>query len=122
LGDFGWGDLTFTLPNNRAFYTDRLDFTDTQGFYVDVTAGINIATGEAFWTVTAIDPETGEIVTDPLKGFLPPNDGNGAGDGFVSYTIQTDRDITTGAVIDAEAKIYFDNNEPIDTPPIFNTI
>ncbi|MGB7416163.1 MAG: hypothetical protein WA902_18310, partial [Thermosynechococcaceae cyanobacterium] len=53
---------------------------------------------------------------------MPPNDENGAGEGFVSYEIKADRNIETGAVIDAEARIIFDQNEPIDTPPIFNTL
>ncbi|WP_208492247.1 putative Ig domain-containing protein [aff. Roholtiella sp. LEGE 12411] len=122
VGDFGWGDLFFDVPDNRAFYNDRLDFTATKGYYVDVSAGIDITTGEAFWTITTIDPETGEIPEDALAGFLPPNNEDGAGDGFVNYSIRTRRDVQTGAVIDAEARIVFDTEEPIDTPPIFNTI
>ncbi|WP_208492147.1 putative Ig domain-containing protein [aff. Roholtiella sp. LEGE 12411] len=122
VGDFGWGDLFFDVPDNRAFYNDRLDLTATKGYYVDVSAGIDITTGEAFWTITTIDPETGEIPEDALAGFLPPNNEDGAGDGFVNYSIRTRRDVQTGAVIDAEARIVFNTEEPIDTPPIFNTI
>ena len=122
VGDFGWGDLFFDVPDNRAFYNDRLDLTATKGYYVDVTAGIDITKGEAFWTITTIDPETGEIPEDALAGFLPPNNEDGVGDGFVNYSIRTRRDVQTGAVIDAEARIVFDTEEPIDTPPIFNTI
>jgi subtilase family serine protease len=122
VGDFGWGDLFFDVPDNRAFYNDRLDLTATKGYYVDVTAGINVTTGEAFWTITTIDPETGEIPEDALAGFLPPNNEDGVGDGFVNYSIRPRKDVQTGAVIDAEARIVFDTEEPIDTPPIFNTI
>jgi hypothetical protein len=107
LGDFGWGDLSFNIPANRSFYNQRLDFTDTLGFFVDVTAGINIATGEAFWKLTAIDPNTGELIADPSKGFLPPNDDNGSGEGFVNYKVQSRRDTATGAVIEAKARIIF---------------
>src|SRR3712207_7223047 len=28
----------------------------------------------------------------------------------------------TGDVVDAQARIIFDSNDPIDTPPIFNTL
>ncbi len=122
LGSFGWGNLVFEVPENRSFYSSRLDLTESDGFFVDVFAGIDIAKGEAFWTLTTISPETGEIVEDPFLGFLPPNNENGVGDGFVSYTIQGDRDARTGDVVDAEATIIFDTEEPIDTPPIFNTL
>ena len=128
LGNFGWGDLMFEVPANTAFYNQRLDLTDKLGFVVDVVAGIDIIKGEAFWTLTTIDPATGEIPVNPLIGFLPPdnptteNPDGGLGDGFVNYTIKAKRDVATGAVIDAKATIVFDTEEPIDTPPIFNTI
>ncbi|MBE9160631.1 putative Ig domain-containing protein [Nodosilinea sp. LEGE 06152] len=128
LGNFGWGDLMFEVPANTAFYNQRLDLKDKLGFFIDVVAGIDIAKGEAFWTLTTIDPATGEIPVNPLIGFLPPdnptteNPDGGLGDGFVNYTVKAKRDVTTGAVIDAKATIVFDTEEPIDTPPIFNTI
>ncbi|MEX2307284.1 MAG: CARDB domain-containing protein [Pirellulales bacterium] len=122
VGDFGWGDFLFELPENRAFYNQRLDLTAELGFFVDVTAGINVATAEAFWTITAIDPATGELPADALAGFLPPNDATGAGEGFVSYTVRPRSSAATGERIDAQARIVFDTEEPIDTPPIFNTI
>jgi Ca2+-binding RTX toxin-like protein len=72
--------------------------------------------------VTAIDPLTGDLLKDPRKGFLPPNTQDGIGEGFVNYSIRSRKDVVTGTVIDAQARIIFDNNEPIDTPAIFNTI
>jgi RHS repeat-associated protein len=122
LGDFGWSGLTFDVPDNVAFYSQRLDLTATKGFLVDVAAGIDIASKQAFWTLTTIDPNTGEIPEDPSIGFLPPNNDTGVGDGFVNYTIRPGRNVTTGTVIDALATIVFDNEAPIDTPPIFNTL
>nr|NCR88478.1 hypothetical protein [Microcystis aeruginosa G13-10] len=122
LGDFGWSGITFDVPDNVAFYSQRLDLTATKGFLVDVAAGIDIASKQAFWTLTTIDPNTGEIPEDPSIGFLPPNNDTGVGDGFVNYTIRPGRNVTTGTVIDALATIVFDNEAPIDTPPIFNTL
>ncbi|NJN12496.1 MAG: hypothetical protein HC815_32880, partial [Richelia sp. RM1_1_1] len=104
------------------FYSERIDLTSEYGIYADITAFIDIATGEIKWEIKAIDPETGDIPTDPLKGFLPPNDENRIGEGFVTYTIKSKNDANTGDRIDAEARIIFDNNEPIDTPSIFNTL
>jgi Ca2+-binding RTX toxin-like protein len=122
IGNFGWGDLQFTVPEKRSFYSDRLNLTSTLGLYVDVAAGIDVTTGDAYWTLTAINPATGEMETDPLKGFLPPNDAKASGQGFVNYSVGAKRGTATGTVIDAQARIIFDYNEPIDTPTIFNTI
>ncbi|ALB42470.1 hypothetical protein AA650_20215 [Anabaena sp. WA102] len=122
LGSFGWGGLIFDVPTNTPFYNQRLDLTATRGYFVDVTAGIDLVKGEAFWIVTTIDPDTGEVTTDALTGFLPPNNADGIGDGFVNYTIKAKRDVPTGTVIDAKATIIFDTEAPIDTPPIFNTL
>jgi hypothetical protein len=55
-------------------------------------------------------------------GLLPPNDDTGRGDGFLSYTIRAKNNLPTGTVIDAEARIVFDTEAPVDTPPIFNTL
>jgi len=76
LGDFGWGDITIRVPNNSSFYTDRIDLTAAKGYYVDVIAGIDVAKGQIFWTLTTIDPKTGDLPQNPTIGFLPPNDAN----------------------------------------------
>jgi hypothetical protein len=73
LGDFGWGDIDVQVPEGVAFYVNRIDLTATKGFLVDVVAGIDVQTHQAFWTLTAIDPNTGEVPDNPLVGFLPPN-------------------------------------------------
>ena len=64
---------------------------------------------------------TGETPDDPLTGFLPPNNGT-TGQGYVSFTVRLKKNAQSLARIDAKASIYFDKNEPIDTPPIFNTV
>lgn len=122
LGSFGWGGMMFTVPENRSFYQERLNLVEGLGFYVDVFATIDVEKGVSTWTITTIDPETGEIPEDALAGFLPPNDQTGAGDGFVTYRIRSSKDAATGDVIDAKATIVFDTEEPIDTPPIFHTL
>lgn len=64
---------------------------------------------------------TGEPPSDPSVGFLPPNNIT-SGQGFVTFSIYTSRGVSSLARIDAEASIIFDENEPINTPPIFNTV
>ncbi len=122
LGILGFGAFVIDEAMGEASYQDRLDFTEEFGVFIDVLAGINVVTGEAFWTLTSIDPATGDIPTNPLVGFLPPNVGGIEGQGYVTYSIRPKANTQTGDIIDAEARIVFGFNEPIDTPPIFNTI
>ncbi|NLX56992.1 MAG: S8 family serine peptidase [Planctomycetaceae bacterium] len=122
LRDFGFGGLVFDVPDNRAFYSTRIDLTEDRGYFVDVTAGIDIQTGQAFWTFVTIDPETGEQPLAADVGFLAINDENGSGEGYVTYSVRAKRTAETGDRIDALARIVFDTNEPMDTPPIFNTL
>lgn len=120
LGSFGFANLIFTVPENRAFYSERLDVRDSLGVFVDITAGIDVTTNEAFWIFRAIDPATGQLPV--FNGFLPVNDTQHRGEGFANYTIRPKRDAKTGDMVHAKARIIFDTNEPIDTPEIFNTI
>ena len=122
IGDFAIGTNFIEVPANQAFYANRLDLTADLGVLVDVFAGIDVTTGEAFWEISAIDPETGEQPEDPLDGLLPPNLTSPEGEGFFTYSIRPLSGSVTGDRIDAEARIVFDINEPIDTPPIFHTL
>jgi len=122
LGTFGFGSFTFNVPENRSFYTGRLDVRDSLGVYVDVNAGIDITKNEAFLIFKSIDPATGDTPINPLSGFLPVNDEWHHGEGFVSYTVRPEASSQTGDRISALASIIFDINEPPDTPEIFNTI
>ena len=122
LGDFGWSGMLFEVPENRAFYSNRIDLVESHGFYVDITAYIDVQTSTANWIIRTIDPATGDVPLDAFTGFSPINDDSGIGEGFVTYTVSSSDDVQTGDVIDAQARIVFDTEEPIDTPPTFNTI
>lgn len=152
VDDFGWGGLVFEVEADSPFYQERFDFTEEFGWFVDVVASIDVQTGIATWTISTIDPDTGEPPLDAQAGFLPINgfvldengeripvldengdqktddDGNplfetdGVGEGFVTYTIEAGRRAETGDVVDAIASIVFDSEQPIITPPIFNTL
>lgn len=122
LGRVGFGPFVFDVPPGRAFYSARLQTSDSLGVDVDVAAGLDVATNTLFWEFRSVDPVTGLPPTDPLAGFLPVNDDAARGEGFVTYTIRPQPDAPSGARIDAEADIVFDVNAPIVTPPIFNTL
>ncbi len=134
IDDFGWGDFRQELGANRSYFTGRLDFTATTGYYVDVAASVDVPSGTLTWTMTTIDPATGEMPADAGIGFLPVNDtvynaehqvvveGTHRGEGFVSYTVRPKNGTATGAVVDAQATIVFDTQGPIETPAIAATL
>ena len=122
LTSFGFDNLTYTLSGDNPFYTAQLDLTATKGYIVDVSAGVNIATGVVTWTFDTIDPTTGQTPTNPTTGFLPVDDANNDGDAFVSYTVQAKSGVQTGDVITAQATVVFDNQGPINTAAIADTL
>lgn len=122
LGDLGFGNITVKVPEDRKFHVERLDLRDKIGYFVDVEGGINPTTGELKWTLKAIDPSTGELPANVNAGFLPPNNANRDGEGYVRYRIKPKTTVTSGASLDAKAKIVFDTNAPIDTPVWLNRI
>lgn len=138
IDDFGFGDQIINLDGKSAFYQTRLDYTadPTRGYFLDVSASVDVTTGIITWTMTTIDPATGDLPQEASIGFLPVNDtvydpddhdvvlvqGTGKGEGYVTYTVRAKAAAATGTVVDAEARIIFDTEAPIDTPAIFNTL
>ena len=61
------------------------------------------------------DPDTGDLPVDPLAGFLPPNDAEGRGEGFVSFRIRPVAGLPTATPIRNIAEIVFDENASIFT-------
>lgn len=53
------------VPDNTAFYQTQIDLTQTNGYYVDVSATIDERTGIATWVFTTIDPTTGGFRSIP---------------------------------------------------------
>ncbi len=56
-----------------------------------------------------------------LASYLPTSRAP-QGDGFVSYKVLPKSTAVTGSRVDALATIIFDDNAPLDTPPIFNAL
>lgn len=71
----------------------------------------------------SVDPSTADgWPVDPYAGFLPPNDGNGSGEGYVAYRIRVRDDAPADAVINSSASIVFDYNEPMLTDPSWSNV
>ncbi|MCI0539043.1 MAG: hypothetical protein L0Z50_27870 [Verrucomicrobiales bacterium] len=122
LGDFGFGTNVIRVTNNIAFLQRRIDLAASRGVYLDLIAGVDVRTGEAYWQFRAIDPATGDAPANPLIGFLPPNLLSPEGEGFVTFSIMPKSSIPTGTRIHADARIIFNQNEPVDTAPFWNTL
>ena len=123
LGDFGFGNYYFSIAEDLTHYQTRLDVSDTLGVWVDVDFGIEIDSGFAYWRFVTIDTATGEPTQSLIDGFLPVNDSiTRRGEGFVNFTITPKANSQTGDKIEPQAAIFFDFNNPVLTPYVFNTI
>ncbi len=118
LGDIRIGDIDIQMPTNRRLFQQDYDFTRTKGFTLRISVGIDQARGEATWLLQAIDPLTGEVMQDPGRGLLPPNNALGAGSGFVTYSVMPSADALTGTAITASARVLYNTAPPEDTQTI----
>lgn len=117
LSDFGFGPYYFEVPDNTTFYSTQIDLPDSVGVDLNVLAGFDINTNEAFWILESVDPSTGLASSLSAEaGFLPVNDTlSGTGEGFVNFRVLPNTFAETGDTIFAVADIVFDDNLPITT-------
>lgn len=123
LGNFGFNNMTFEVPELASYYNQRLQL-DSLGYWLDVTASIQVPGNIAYWIFQTIDPATGVAPIDSM-GFLPINDTlTGCGEGFVTFTAglanNGTRGIQTGDEILERADIYFDENDVVPTNDYIN--
>jgi hypothetical protein len=122
FGDVAIGNRVFTMSGVGPTRSATFDLRAEAGVLVRVEAELIEPARLLLWSFVAVDPESGQTPADPRVGLLPPNTTPPLGEGYVTYTVSPRGDATTGTRIDARARIVFDSNEPIDTPPIFNTV
>lgn len=123
LKEIGFKQNRVVVDGNRAFYQSRIQLgEDLNNLKVDISAGLDIVNRRITWTLTAVDPNTGEQPTDPLLGFLPPNNDNRDGEGYVTFTIEPNASAPTRTAISNSATIVFDANEPIITNTTANLL
>ncbi len=121
MSTIGFNNVTIPVPSGvQSFSTNVTVATDPNP--VQVNAALNPASGVITWTMTSIDPVTGQLVTDPLAGFLPPDNTNGVGEGYIAYTVWPKTGLANATVITNQASVVFDVNAPILTPAVTNTI
>ncbi|MFN4116304.1 MAG: hypothetical protein ACK4F7_07375, partial [Inhella sp.] len=118
LGDLKIGDLNVHIPEGRAVFQGDFDFSGVKGFVLRVSAGIDGETGIATWLLQAIDPDTGEVLDDALRGLLAADASGKPGAGFVSYTVRASDTARSGATLSASARVFFDDAPPIDSAAV----
>ena len=74
LGAIKIGDITVNIPAGQSLYQGDFDFTQSNGFILRVSAGVDLGSHAATWLLQAIDPTTGQLLQNPnegTKGCLP---------------------------------------------------
>jgi RHS repeat-associated protein len=123
LGEIVFGSYVINVPAGRSFYSTVVQLgASLNNLEVDIDAGIDPTTGIVHWTFSTIDPATNEPPTNPLEGFLPPDDAAGDGEAYVTYSVNAATNEPTGTLIDNQATITFDTQPPITTDQAVNTI
>jgi uncharacterized repeat protein (TIGR01451 family) len=125
--EIAFGNQVLALSGQAGGYYAQATIPDyrpdvNQSWWVDVRLEVDYQTGELLWTFNTLDPLSGEIPTDPLAGFLPPEDGSGRGQGHVSFTIFPKESLPLGTLVSNQANITFGYNQPILTNQVWNTI
>ena len=127
LGTFKVGLVTFDVyENDFGFRSSRvlnhnIDAREKTGTFVQVQVSIDAVNNEAVWLLQSLDPLTGLPPTNPLIGFLPPNNGTN-GQGYVTFSIDLKRSVQSLTKITENATIVFDENPHLDTSTIFHTL
>lgn len=114
----GFGETIIAAPAGSIHFETTIPVTnDDLGFNVHVTADINLSNGLVTAVFQSIDPVT-SLPPDVLTGFLPPEDGAGAGKGHFAFTVQPTSSLETGDEIRNVALISFDGQQTIATDQI----
>lgn len=122
LGPIYFGNHHVIPPVGSKQYGTDVDLRPEQNLLVRIRATFDPESGMAQWIFRSIDPQTGELTTDPTAGFLPANINPPEGEGAVLFTVKPKSELVTGTEISNNAIIVFDTNEPIITPLWVNVI
>ena len=121
LGPIAFGNYQILPTSGQSQYSAGIDLRPAQDVEVKINASLNKATGVATWTFTSIDPETGQLTTNPLAGFLPPDKTPPQGLGTIFFTVYSKATSATNATTCNQATVVFDTNAPINTPSWCNS-
>jgi hypothetical protein len=121
LLEFGFNGAVI-VPEQGASGYSGVVYVESDPNPIQCEIHLDPITGELAVDFRSFDEETGDWPADPLAGFLPPNDETGRGDGYIRFSIWPVADLEDGVIIENQASIVFDVNEPIITNVAVNTI
>jgi hypothetical protein len=132
----GNGDLTtlsvaalrlpgLTVPIGEGFsprvgvneVSTSVDLRPGQQLLVQISAKLDPIGHSLTWTLTSIDPATGQPVPPGVVGFLAPG-----AEGTVFFAINPREGLPTGTHISHQGSIVFDTNSPVATQVWTNTL
>jgi hypothetical protein len=122
FGTITFAETVVDVPENTSEFATDVDLRPAMNLVTRITAGVDSTTGVITWRFVSLDPATMMPTQDPLAGFLPPNRSDPEGQGSVSYRVLARSGLETGTAFGSAARIFFDTNDPIDTPPWVNRI
>jgi IPT/TIG domain len=116
LGSLHFTDTTIAVPNGVKSLNMDIDLRN-KGLDIlcRVTAGLDTASGIIRWEFESLDPVGLNLITDPLNGFLPPNNPRPLGEGSVLFSINVKQSMPLNTPVNNRAFIYFDNLQAIAT-------
>ncbi|HAQ21699.1 MAG TPA: hypothetical protein DCR40_21085 [Prolixibacteraceae bacterium] len=123
FSSFGFGDTTL-VPNGKKLKQFSMDVNlkPKKNLIARVSGKLDTITGVIKWEFLSLNPTTMQLEEDPFVGFLPPNNTNHAGEGFVSFSVGLKKELGTNAMLKNKASIVFDANKPIITNEFVNTL
>ncbi|NJK82498.1 MAG: T9SS type A sorting domain-containing protein [Saprospiraceae bacterium] len=118
---FGFSERNIYAKPGLLEFSQDIDMRPEQDIITRVNIKLDTITGVVRAYFGSLDPVTLKLTEDPFFGFLPPNNENGVGEGYIRFSIAPKSDIQHGEQIINTAKIIFDLNEPIITNTWVNT-
>ncbi len=119
---YGWADTALIVGGSYVKeFTRNVQYkVNGHDIIVRVSGQFNPETGIANWAFASLE-KNGNELEDIMNGFLLPNNDNGVGEGFVSFSIEHKKNPANGSTVSNKATIVFDANEPIVTNTYVNT-
>ena len=112
---------SFNAGAGQDEFTTNVDLRPTQNLFVNVDVKLNPSTQTLVWTLTSIDPTTGQPPLNLLVGFLPP--GTGAD---VAFSVATLSGLPTETKVSEQGSVVFLNGgspePPVSTNIWFNSL
>jgi hypothetical protein len=124
LTEIEFANHPILIPQGLDSYSATVPMTTPTGasIVVNVQASLDRSTRTLSLVLQALDPATGWYSDDPSVGLLYPEDGTYRGVGSINYMVKPLPNLPSGTVIENQAAIVFDYNDPINTPLVKNTL